>query len=202
MPRGRTYGGKTTEERRAERRAQLLEAGLQLFGTAGYLATTIEELCSTAGLNPRYFYEQFESREALLQAVYDRHVQQVLAHVLKVVEDTPAEPRARLHAGLRAFVDATLADERGARVNYFEIVGVNRELEAHRRGVLRGYAELIAAQAEALGAPASLAAGDRRLAATALVGATDGLVIAWLSGEHDEPHERLVNTLLHIFAPL
>jgi AcrR family transcriptional regulator len=198
---GRRYGGKTADERRGQRRGQLLDAGLQLFGTVGYAGTTIEALCAQAGLNPRYFYEQFESRELLLRAVYDRHVQQVLATVLTVLQDATAGPRERLEAGLRAFVDATLADERGARVNYFELPGVSRELEAHRREVLRAYAELIASQARTLDAPASLTAGDPRLAATALVGATDGLIIDWLSGERQDDREQLVSTLLEIFAP-
>jgi AcrR family transcriptional regulator len=198
---GRRYGGKTAGERREERRGQLLDAALELFGTVGYTATTIEALCAAAGLNPRYFYEQFETREQVLRAVYDRHVEQVLRTVLEVLERAGPEPRARLEVGLRAFIEATLADERGARVNYFELVGVSRELEAHRRHVLRTYAELIAGQLEQLdGAPAGLVAGDRRLSAMALVGATDGLVIDWLSGDRREPPERIVETLLGIFA--
>ncbi len=60
--RERRYGGKTTTERRAERRERLLDAGLALFGTQGFATVTIEALCAEAGLNPRYFYEQFSRR--------------------------------------------------------------------------------------------------------------------------------------------
>src|SRR5690349_11187461 len=172
----RRYGGKTAEERRAERREKLLAAGLELFGTAGYAGTTIEGLCAAAGLNPRYFYEEFGSREALLAAGYDQHGDAVRPGVLSALEGAPVdEPRARLEAALRAFVTGTLADDRAARVNYFEIVGVSRELEAHRREVLAAYAELIGAEAERMGMPAP--GGDRRLAGVALVGAVDALMI-------------------------
>ena len=193
----RRYGGKTTDERRAERRERLLDAGLELFGTIGYAATTIEMLCGATRLNPRYFYEEFQTREALLQAVYDRHVESVLEVVRAAVEQAPPEPRARLEAGLRAFVAGTLADERAARINYFEMVGVGPALEARRREVLRTYADLMAGQIEQLGAIAA----DARLAAVAFVSATDGLIIDWLADPGQGGRDRIVATLLDLFAP-
>ena len=203
MSAGRVYGGRTAEQRTAERREKLLDAGLELFGTVGYGATTIEALCAAAGLNPRYFYEQFESREELLRAVYDRHVESVLATVVTTIGDAPTDARGRLQAGLTAFVQATLADERAARINYFELVGVSRALEARRREVLRSYADLIAAQTRNIDAVGEVrgAARDLRVAAVALVGATDGLIIDWISGERKDPLDHLVATLLDIFAP-
>jgi AcrR family transcriptional regulator len=197
----RRYGGKTATERRAERREQLLDAGLELFGTQGFAAVTIEALCAQAGLNPRYFYEQFTSREEVLGAVYERHVVAVLETVQAAIASSPADPAQRLTAGLTAFVTATLADERAARINYFEMVGVSAELEAQRRGVLRAYAELIAAQAAELDDLGPLGRGDRRMAAVALTGATDGLITDWMSSSDRPPEQAIVDTLLAIFAP-
>lgn len=197
---GRRYAGKTLEQRRAERHGRLLDAGLELFATQGFTQTTIEQLCATAGLNPRYFYEQFASREELLAAVYCRHVDAVEASVRRALARAPADPRARLQAGLRAFLEGTLADERGARINYFEIVGVSHELERLRRRALGAYAELIAEQIEELGTP--LRAPHRRLVAVALVGATDGLVIDWLSGDRRYAREAILTTLLGLFESL
>jgi AcrR family transcriptional regulator len=199
----RRYGGKTATERRTERREQLLDAGLELFGTQGFAAVTIEALCAQAGLNPRYFYEQFATREEVLGAVYDRHVHTVLATVQAAIARAPSDPAQRLSAGLTAFVTATLADERAARINYFEMVGVSAELEAQRRGVLRAYAELIAAQAAQLEdrtPPTPLGRGDLRMTAVALTGATDGLITDWMSSSDRPPQQAIVDTLLAIFA--
>jgi AcrR family transcriptional regulator len=194
----RRYGGKTASERRAQRRQLLLDAGLELFGTVGYAATTIEGLCARAGLNPRYFYEQFSGREQLLAAVYERHVQQVLAIVRAAIDGAGEDRVKRLDAGLRAFVDATLHDELGARVNYFEMIGVSPELDALRRRVLGDYAQLIASESQGfLGADV-----DTRMAAAALVGATDGLITDWLSGDRQRPRDAIVDTLLAIFGPI
>jgi AcrR family transcriptional regulator len=193
----RRYGGKTAAERRAQRHEQLLDAGLELFGTEGYSATTIEGLCARAGLNPRYFYEQFAGREQLLAAVYERHVEQVLTIVGAAIEQAGPDPAVRLRAGLTAFVEATLVDERGARVNYFEMVGVSRELDALRRRVLSDYAQLITSQAQG-----GVVGVDPRMAAVALVGATDGLIIDWLSGNRAASSRVIVDTLVAIFDPI
>ncbi|HET9075096.1 MAG TPA: TetR/AcrR family transcriptional regulator [Solirubrobacteraceae bacterium] len=202
----RRYGGKSAEERRAERRERLLDTGLELFGTRGYAGTSIELLCAEAGLNARYFYEEFETRERLLQAVYDRHIDHVFAAVLAAVDAAAPHPAERLRAGLTTFVDQTLADPRAARVNYFEIVGVSSALEARRREVLARYAEMVGSQfAQLLGPGTPPPGGDLHLAAVALVSATDGLIIDRLSdagGAAAGPEDRLriVTSLLGIFG--
>ena len=124
-------------------------------------------------------------------------MQQVLTVVSPALERAGPEPAERLRAGLTAFVETTLADERGARVNYFEMVGVSRELDALRRRVLSDYAALIASQARD-----GVSGVDPRMAAAALVGATDGLIIDWLSGDRLAPPRSIVDTLVAIFGPI
>ncbi len=81
------------------------------------------------------------------------------------------------------------------------MVGASPQLEAQRRGVLRAYAELIAAQAAELDNLGPLGRGDRRMAAVALTGATDGLITDWMSSDPRPPQQAIVDTLLAIFAP-
>jgi AcrR family transcriptional regulator len=198
----RRYGGKTAQERRDERRERLMEAGLELFGTQGFQATTIEALCASARLNPRYFYEGFATREALLGAVYERHVATVAQAVVAALDAGPDDAVARLETGLRAFLDLTLADPRAARVNYFEVIGVSRELEQLRRDALRSYAGLIAGEITAIAQRVPLAVSDPRSLAVAIVGAVDGLVIDALTGERGYDREAIVATVRELLAGL
>jgi hypothetical protein len=124
-------------------------------------------------------------------------VEQVLTVVRDAIDGAGDDRARRLEVGLRAFVEATLDDERGARVNYFEMIGVSRELDQLRRRVLGDYAQLIASEA-----PDGLGVVDTRMAAVALVGATDGLIIDWLSGERAWPRDAIVTTLVAIFEPV
>ncbi|MBD0862828.1 TetR/AcrR family transcriptional regulator [Gordonia sp. zg691] len=68
---GRRYGGADPTERRDRRRAALITAGLDVFGTEGYAKTSVKSVCESAGLTQRYFYESFSDRADLLVAVYD-----------------------------------------------------------------------------------------------------------------------------------
>ena len=198
----RRYGGKTAAERRGERRERFIAAGLALFGTQGFAATTIEALCAAAHLNPRYFYESFATREALLGAVYERHVNTVAQAVLAALESAPDDPVDRLEIGLRAFLDLTLADPRAARVNYFEVVGVSRELEQLRRDALRRYAGLIASELTTIATRTPLKVSDPHSAAVAVVGAVDGLVIDALAGERGYDREAIITTVRELLAGL
>ena len=49
----RQYRGRSSEERAAERRARLLEAGLQVFGTVGGDKATMTAICAEAKLTER-----------------------------------------------------------------------------------------------------------------------------------------------------
>ncbi len=90
-PEGRRYGGRDAGERRAERREQLLAAALELFGTRGFHAVTIRQLCAEARLAPRYFYEQFGDREELLRTVYATGMAAVFGAVLAARETAPPD---------------------------------------------------------------------------------------------------------------
>ncbi len=196
----RRYGGRTAEERRAERRERLLDAGHELFGTTGYAGSTIEGVCSEASLNARYFYEQFRHREDLLRAVYNRQAWGVL-DVVRVALEREQDPQRRLEEGLGAFVQAMLTDERGTRIVYIEAIGVSPALEEERRRITEAYVELLSREAARLEQLATVADDDLRAIAIALIGAAERLVVDWLNGERDRPASSIVDALLRIFGP-
>jgi len=180
---GRRYAGADAEERRAARRGRLLEAGLERFGTDGYATTPVEAICSQAGLSPRYFYESFTSREDLLVAVFEEVIALVRDRVVAAVAAQPLELRLRVRAGVSAFMHSLADDERKARVQLLEVVGVSPSLEARRREVLHEFVDLVAADAQQLMDAGALPRRDVRLTALALVGATNELILDWVQAE-------------------
>lgn len=74
------------EDRAAERREQLIDAGFALLGTEGAAATTVSAVCHVAGLSRNYFYENFRNREELLIAIQDR----VAGELRGVIESSTA----------------------------------------------------------------------------------------------------------------
>ncbi|MCH8273277.1 MAG: TetR/AcrR family transcriptional regulator [Armatimonadetes bacterium] len=64
----------TRRELQAEaRRRQLIDTGLALFSEKGWENTTIRDLAKSAGVAQGLIYHYFESKEALLMAVVERH---------------------------------------------------------------------------------------------------------------------------------
>ncbi len=74
--------GLDEQQRQTERRRLLLDAALELFGTRGYAATSIERLCQTAGIGTNSFYELYPNKEAVMVGLYG----QVTARFRQAVE--------------------------------------------------------------------------------------------------------------------
>jgi AcrR family transcriptional regulator len=180
---GRRYGRQTATERQAERRGRLLEAALAAFGTQGYLATSIEQLCSDAGISTRNFYDEFAGREALLATLHDMLNQRAFdAVVAALIDVNPSDLEARARAGVRAYFEVMTEDYRWARIAVVESVGISAEMEGHRRAALARFASLIEAEADRLSRAGVIPKGDHSLTAIALVGALNGLINLWASG--------------------
>lgn len=181
---GRVYGGRSESERRAERRGRLITAGLELFGTEGWSATTIERLCSGAGVATRSFYEEFASREALLLAVYEQIMAAVVADVLPQVLALDGRPEEQIRVGLTGYVNYLTADPRRARVAHHEIRAAGT-LEHHRHAMNLRFADLIAVQGR-------LPRETGRLVGIALAGAVSELLVDWVSLPEPRPDTSLL----------
>lgn len=53
----RSYGGVSATDRKLERRRRLTDAALDVMATDEWRSATVEQICSSAGLNKRYFYQ-------------------------------------------------------------------------------------------------------------------------------------------------
>ncbi|GLY47211.1 TetR/AcrR family transcriptional regulator [Lentzea sp. NBRC 102530] len=180
----RAYGGISPEQRRAERRARLLRAGLQLFTSTGFAATKISGLCTEAGVSTRNFYEEFASKEELLRELHDLINATAFAEVRAAMTELATEDvDTRITTLLEVFVRSVTADPRAPRLSYVEAVGVNTEIERQHVRWVNTWAEFI--EAEALRAAATGVAPQRsyRLTAIALVGAITGLLREWQAHE-------------------
>lgn len=60
---------------------RIVDAGLRLFADNGFQGTTVGEIEKQAGLTPRAgaLYKHFPSKEAVLEAAFERHVQELEA---------------------------------------------------------------------------------------------------------------------------
>ncbi|MFC9788478.1 TetR/AcrR family transcriptional regulator [Rhodococcus sp. NPDC127528] len=185
----RVYAGVEGDQRRAERRKQLMEAGLDLLGAHdGEAAVSVRGVCKRAGLATRYFYENFDDRDALLVAVYDHAVERIAEGTLRAVAEAPQSERAMVGAGVAHIVRAVAEDPRLGRIIFS--APVSSVLAQRRLESARMFAGLTTAQAVDF---YSLPAGPRLdVVAHFVVGGLAQVMTAWLDGTVDADEADLV----------
>ncbi|MFF0543680.1 TetR/AcrR family transcriptional regulator [Nocardia thailandica] len=192
-PRGRRIQGLDAEERRARRRAQLLDAAFELIARDGFAGTSIEQIAQTAYVGNKAFYEQFASKEdcylALLQLISERiqdHVAGALAEV-GPGDDAPA-------AVIAAFAHALVDDPRVAAVTFGEASGISPRVEAQRRANRRWAAEFLENLWRREGIVAGDPGFDTRALAVSTVGGLFDTVADWL--HHTPAREEDIDSLV------
>ncbi|MDA8298181.1 MAG: TetR/AcrR family transcriptional regulator [Actinomycetota bacterium] len=75
-----------------DRRADILAAGRQVFASIGFAEATIDDLAAAAQIGKGTFYRQFESKDHLLGALWERYVDAIVQITQQVLEDHADRP--------------------------------------------------------------------------------------------------------------
>ncbi|HEY0395362.1 MAG TPA: TetR/AcrR family transcriptional regulator [Candidatus Elarobacter sp.] len=193
---GRVYAGLSAPERRAERRERLLEAGLQLFGTAGFQKTTIPMLCSASGVTARHFYEEFESREMLLRTLYDQIAETVFERTVDALRDTALSPGERIRESSAAYFRYLTSDPRLAQIYTIEAVGMHAGLETHRRAKREAFVKKMTKAAQRV----ETESVDSRLLSAAIAGAAHDLLLEWVLAPRRPAVEKMIDTITTLWV--
>jgi AcrR family transcriptional regulator len=180
----RPYRGVSAEDRRSQRRARLIEAGLDVVGERGIADATMTAVCARAGLTERYFYESFRDRQGLLVALFDACVEELDAAIDAAREAAAPNLLDRARAAAGALIEVLTDDPRKARL-YAESVG-DGALAPRRAVAVRAYAALLAEimrETELGGLTEERHQAPLELAALVLVGGIAEAVVSWLEGK-------------------
>ncbi len=74
---GFAAGRNARERSREETRRNLIDAGLRLFACAGYDSASVKQIAQEAGVAQGLLYHYFESKEKLLQAIFQTCMEDV-----------------------------------------------------------------------------------------------------------------------------
>lgn len=184
----RDYGGISAVDRRAERRGKLLAAGRRIWGESGLSEVTVRGVCTAAGLIPRYFYEQFSNRDALLFAVSDDVRDQLLEAMVTAGVGDPGTLTDKLRSALTAFLDLIAADPYIHRIATSDLSAVPG-LNEHRARILDLITDSIVEHAPGVldGEPPPPA--ELRRGALFIVGGVNQIIEAWLADPVESPAE-------------
>ena len=200
---GRPYAGESPGERTFRRRQQFLEAGLALFGSIGYRATTVRVLCKQAKLTDRYFYESFTSTEDLLVEVYRNCMDELQRKVLQAIatERPSADLKALINDGLDAFFSG-VEDARAARVIWLEILGISPRVDQIYNAGINGFANLFLGLARNLYPRWNISDEEGQIIALAVIGAVSQSAMGWLLSDYKASRQVMVSATSRVFLGL
>lgn len=196
----RAYRGKQATDRSSERREKLIDSGLTLFGTQGYAATTVKQLCTEAGLTERYFYESFDNRETLFAAVATRCVTGLVAALHLARAQAEGEPVAQIDATLEAFFSWFEGDPRRVRIQLYEPLLISPAFQDLYRDVTYVFVAMMRdAIEDFFGDAVRARALDADLLAYGFVGSAIETVKAWAHAGFARPRADVVRSTRFFF---
>lgn len=190
----RRWGGKTRDQRQAERRARVLDAATDIVGREGAVALTTRAVSRRTGLIQRYIYESFDSRDDLLRTVFDVQLERVLSSLQVAYTEAQADDVLdNMATAFRVTVlDLMQSDPRIVRI---------LTVEATADQALQDRADVMVASLEQLVVDVVLAQRDseltamqQRFLAKSLVGGALAVFRAWAGGALSLSPEEFVET--------
>lgn len=199
---GRTYKGVSNDERRAERRARLVEAAVKVYGAVGYHGATVRAICAEAGLTERYFYESFEKGEALLAAAYLSVIERLSGEVMAAIAllAPPVEMGTLVRTALHTYYTLLRDNPAEARVFLVEILGVSPAVDQIYWDSIRGISLAILRFVPGVTERVQAAGLDIDLFADGLIGAVVQIALGWVRSGYAQPVETAVETAMAILG--
>ncbi|MGN6608280.1 MAG: TetR/AcrR family transcriptional regulator [Jatrophihabitans sp.] len=192
-----TYRGVPEAERRAARRAALMDAALDALHEDGLAAISVRAVCARSRLTPRYFYESFPDLDALLDAVVDAISDEVIAAAVAAVDGETA-----LDAKVWAAIDAgygVVADDRRKATAVLICAAGSGPLRLRRHDLLVRFAEVVLTALPLAAADSAAARAEARPLALFLMGGAAEVIEAVLSGALPLSRAQVVDRLSRLW---
>jgi AcrR family transcriptional regulator len=202
-PSVRRYSGRSVEEWKAARRERLLAAALDLFGTEGYLSTSVERLCTQAKVSTRHFYHEFQNKEAVLLAVHAQVIELAMHSTGEALRRTADKPiRERIAAAVDSYLRTIMADQRQARISFVEVVGTSPAVEEQRIA----FRDLLISKVKDLGdtavARGEIQRKDFRFLGLSFFGAVNMVISDWMLADPRPPEHKVQRALRELAVQL
>ncbi len=168
-----SIASKTAREPKGDKREAILDAALDLFVERGFFGTAVPEIADTAGVGAGTIYRYFESKEALVNAIY-RQQKQRFAHV--VLDDFPASSSTREQFRTMWMRMATFAQNNVKAFIFMELHHHQRYLDAESRALEQRLLSLFTSIVVAAQARRELKAGPPNLLMGIVMGAFVGVI--------------------------
>lgn len=144
----------------ATERKLLLDAGMKVMRRNGFADASLADVLEVAGVSTRAFYRHFETKDALLVAMFDRDADAVTARLREAVA-AAATARDALDAWLDEYLDLFANPRRASRVRLLSSQAARSAVGYHD-----AWQRMVDAQAEPLAEALARGSDDGTLTST------------------------------------
>ena len=141
IPRGRH--APPLEVRREVQRQRLFEAAATVFARIGYADASAESISREAGMSKATFYEHFANKEECILALFDEGARAVLGAMAEATASAGDDPRERMRAGIRAFLQQLASHRNESQTLLVEIIGAGPRATERRDAILQTFADAL-----------------------------------------------------------
>ncbi len=121
------------EQAKEERRRQLLDASLQVFGKKGYHQTQISDIIQKAKVARGTFYLYFNGKREIFAALMEELFARVASQVRTLPRDAVDQIPAQLLGNIERITSLLLDNPLLARLLFAEAMGLDKELDTQLR---------------------------------------------------------------------
>ncbi len=133
--------GESTRTRDPERKTRILGSAAELIGRNGFHAVSMADIGSDAGITGSGIYRHFESKSAILVALFDDIIDVLIADQSAILEQAAAQPSEVLELLVSDQVRFVVGKRALAQVYYNEIQNLPEEDRVRLRRKQRLYLE-------------------------------------------------------------
>jgi TetR/AcrR family transcriptional regulator, fatty acid metabolism regulator protein len=185
-----------------ERRRQILDAAVRAFAKRGYHACRVSDIAEEAGVAYGLVYHYFDSKEAVLEAIF-RDTWGMMLAAIQAVEDSEPSPREQLRK-TAAIVLRTWRDQPDlVRVLVREVTRSGEQLQREVDEIAHAFETLERIIARGQEQGVFRRELNARLAAWIVYGALEEILTGWVLGrlpDSDEDVSAAERTVVHVLC--
>ena len=163
-----------------ERRAQILEAALEVFARQGFHEARMDDIAQASGLSKGALYLYYKSKDAIIGALL-HNLFDVMLRRSRAIEEEEGSARERILRITGRFADEVdlLSKALPVMLEFYAVAARDRVVRASLGDMLDSYAALVTALLRPGIEPGECRAEDPESLAIALIAIWEGLTLLW-----------------------
>lgn len=172
-----------SEQIRAERRAQILDAARQVFSEKGFSEARVSDVAARAGVSQGTIYWYFDSKDDLFMATFEAWIEGALLPTFAEIAASQISASEKLYRCSHATAQmmAQSADFLPVQMEFWSYIPRNPAIQARFRQFFARYRASVASIIEEGIAGGEFRAVDANRLASIAIAAWDGLATQWMA---------------------